>query len=319
MMSDFNEELSIGYLGDAELADVLDGLDDADGAARLREAGVRGQGLARLHNMPWSHTSHVFGYVEERGSDTDADMLVPILPAAKAKTDETLIGSQVKVTLDAFQLQEYPGFSPHKVLFDFQGRDQAGGEAQDLQFASVISVNNHDRASINGMPIFTGLTVPRDGLSFKVKTIRIGSGSDEALLEVFGSSAFKEGLKLMGTLQPALPQLVGLASGITKNILGRMRNHQIQAFDLGLDFADNQTSIRLRRGSYVVVQVPGASMWRWDDWRFDRNTMSVVDLDGNKAPYNVIVFGVAESGSSEARSASRKEGIDALAASRGPA
>ncbi|MBB5714868.1 hypothetical protein [Sphingomonas aerophila] len=93
-------------------------------------------------------------------------------------------------------------------------------------------------------------------------------------------------------------------------------NRQIQAFDLGLDFAKNQTSIRLRRGSYVVVQVPGKAMWRWEDWSFDRSTMSVVDGEGNAAPYNVIVFGVAESGATAARSAARKGGLAALEASR---
>jgi hypothetical protein len=255
----------------------------------------------------------VFGYVEE-GNATESK--VAIMAAADAQIDESLIGSQVKVTLDAFQVREYPGFSPHKVLFDFQGRDQAGDEAQDLQFASVITVNNYDRAAINGTPIFTGLTVPRDGLSFKVTTIRIGSTSDQALIDVLDSSVFKEGLKLMGTLQPALPQLVGLAAGITKNILGRRRNHQIQAFDLGLDFGSNRTSIRLRRGSYVVVQVPGTAMWRWEDWHFDRNTMSVVDAEGKPAPHNVIVFGIALSGASDPRSAARKDGLAALEASR---
>lgn len=312
-MNDFDEERSIGHQTDAEVADLLQALGDVDGAARLRAVGVRGQGFAKLHNLPWSHTSHVFGYVEEGRS---SERQVPIVPAADAELDETLIGRQVKVTLDVFQVQEYPGFSPHKVLFDFQGRDQAGDEAQDLQFASVIAVNNGDRAAINGMPIFTGLTVPGDGLSFKVRTIRIGSGSDQAILDVLESSAFKEGLKLMGKLQPALPQLVGLASGITKNLLGRLMNVQIQAFDLGLDFSSNQSSIRLRRGSYVVVQVPGKAMWRWEDWRFDRNTMSVVDAAGYPAPYNVIVFGVAESGTSDARSAIRNDGASALAATR---
>ncbi|WP_221234632.1 hypothetical protein [Sphingomonas aerophila] len=69
------------------------------------------------------------GYV---GESRSSDSKVAIMLAADAELDEMLVGTQVKVTLDAFQVWEYPGFSPHKVLFGFQGRDQAGEEAQDL-------------------------------------------------------------------------------------------------------------------------------------------------------------------------------------------
>lgn len=315
-MSDFDEERSLGYQPDDQVADYLEAIGDTEGAALLREPGIRGQGVGRLLGKAWSHTSHVVGFVEEREAGEPAVARVPIRPAFEAKADPSLIGTQIKVTLDVFQVHEYPGLSPHSVLFDFQGRDQAGSEAQDLQFASVLNVNSHDRAAVNGVPIFTGLTVPGDGLSFKATTIRIGSSSDQAIVDVLESSAFKEGLKLMGTLQPALPQLVGLAAGITKNISNRFLNKQIQSFDLGLDFGANPSSIRLRRGSYVVVQVPGRDSWRWGDWSLDRHTMGVVDSAGKPAPYNVIVFGVTGSTSTEARSAIRSDGRTALDASR---
>lgn len=315
-MSDFDEERSLGYRTDTDVANYLEAIGDTEGADLLREAGVRPQGIGRLLGKAWSHTSHVVGFVEERRDHEPGPGRVPIRPAFEAQADPSLIGSQIKVTLDAFQVHEYPGLSPHKVLFDFQGRDQAGSEAQDLQFASVLNVNSHDRAAVSGVPIFTGLTVPGDGLSFKAKTIRIGSSSDQAIIDVLEGSAFKEGLKLMGTLQPALPQLVGLAAGITKNIFNRLLNAQIQCFDLGLDFGANQSSIRLRRGSYVVVQVPGRDMWRWEDWSLDRHTMGIVDSEGKPAPFNVTVFGITGSATVEARSAMRSEGQTALDTSR---
>lgn len=312
-MSDFDEQLSLAHRTDEEIADFLESLGDLNGARELREAVVRGQGLARLLGKPWTHTSHVFGYIEHGRPST---VRVPIKPAFAAEPDPSLIGSQIKVTLDAFQVAEYPGSGQHTVLFDFKGRDQAGDEAQDLQYASVLTINDHDRAAVNGVPIFTGLTVPPDGLSFKAKTILVASKSDQALIDALQSSVFQDGLKLMGKLQPALPQLVSLVGGITQNLLKRSKNEQIQLFDLGLDFSDSRTSARLRRGSYVVVQVPGASMWRWESWSFDQHTMGVVDADGKPAPYNVIVFGVTQSGSSEARSGLREEGRAALEAAK---
>lgn len=312
-MNDFDEQLSLGNRTDEEIADFLESLGDIEGAREMREAGIRAQSMARLLGKPWIHTSHVFGYIEE-GCRSEAR--APIMSALAAAPDRSLVGSQIKVTLDAFQIAEYPGFGQHTVLFDFKGRDQAGDEAQDLQYASVLTINDYDRAAVNGVPIFTGLTVPPDGLSFKAKTILVASKGDQALIDALQSSVFQDGLKLMGHLQPALPQLVSLVGGITQNLLKRRKNEQIQLFDLGLDFSESRTSARLRRGSYVVVQVPGASMWRWESWAFDQHTMSVVDADGKPAPYNTIVFGVTQSGSSEARSALREEGRVALKATK---
>lgn len=312
-MSDFDEQLSLGNRTDEEIADYLESLGDLDGAHDLREAGVRGQGLARLLGKPWTHTSHVFGYIEEGKPSADR---VQIRSAFAADPDRTLIGTQIKVTLDAFQIAEYPGFGQHTVLFDFKGRDQAGDEAQDLQYASVLQINDQDRAAVSGVPIFTGLTVPPDGLSFRAKTILVASKSDQALIDALQSSVFQDGLKLMGKLQPALPQLVGLVSGVTQNLLKRRKNAQIQLFDLGLDFSESRTSARLRRGSYVVVQVPAVSMWRWESWHFDPHTSSVVDADGKLAPYNTIVFAVTKSGSTDARSAMLEESRDALKATK---
>ena len=312
-MIEFDEQQSLAYRSDSELADYLEAIGDEAGARELREAGVRAQGVARLLGKVYTHSAHVVGYIPE-GRPTGE--LVSIQSAFEAEPDHSLVGSQIKVTLDAFQVAEYPGFGQHTVLFDFQGRDQAGDEAQDLQFATVLTINDRDRAAVNGVPIFTGLTVPRDGLSFKARTILIANKGDQTIIDVLQSSAFKDGLKLMGQVQPALPQLVSLAGGIAQNLLRREWNEQVQLFDLGLDFGAGQTSARLRRGSYVVVQVPGSSMWRWGSWRFDPHTMSVVDSDGKAAPYNVIVFGIAESGSSDARSAIRSQGQTALDASR---
>lgn len=308
-MTDFDEQLSLGYQSEADVAAFLEHLGDNEGAWEIREAGVRGQGLGDIFSKPWKQTTHLFGFIEEGAGGSG---LVAITPAARIEADRSLIGRRVKVTLDAFQVHRYPGNGTHKVLFDFQGRDQASGEAQDLQFASVLHVSDGARAAVSGMPIFTGVTVPADGLSFKGRTVLIGNAGDEAIIDVLESSIFKDGLKLLGSVQPALPQLVALAGGITKNLMRREWNKQVQLFDLGLDFTDSRTSARLRHGSYVVVQVPGESMWRWDDWRFDPNMQTVVDAQGAIAPHNVIIFAVSASAMPAASSAMRSEGREAL-------
>jgi hypothetical protein len=311
----FDDTLSIGHLNDDELAAYLDQIDDPDAAKTLRDRGVRGQGLARMLGKAYAHTAHVYGFIAEGDPTTDR---VPIVPAASIKADKTLVTNSIKVTLDAFRIQEYPGLGLHTVLFDFIGRDQAGDESQDLRFASVFKSNDKDNAALNGAPVFTGLTVPPDGLSFQARTITIRSAGDETILNVLQSAAFKDGLKLLGHVQPALPQLVGLAGGITENLLKRRWNRQVQCFDLGLDFSRSLTSTRLRRGSYVVVQVPDVSLWKWTNWSFDPGTLNIVDASGVVAPYNTIIFAVTNSDASNAQSAIRDEGRNMLAASQSP-
>lgn len=256
-MIDFDETQSIGYLSDAELADYLEEIGDEEAALALRDTGARGQGFARMRGAAYAYTAHVYGFIPEGDPTTDR---IPVMPAASVEADGSLVAHRIKVTLDAFRVQEYPGLGTHTVLFDFQGRDQAGEERQDLQFASVLTANDRDNSAVSGVPIFTGLTVPPDGLSFKARTITIRSAGDETILNVLQSAAFKDGLKLLGHIQPALPQLVGLAGGITENLAKRRRNKVVQTFDLGLDFGKDahlrQAAARLLRSRASLGHQP---------------------------------------------------------------
>ncbi|BCA58132.1 hypothetical protein [Sphingomonas sp. HMP6] len=313
-MTEFDEQLSLCHQSETVVAAFLEHLGDIDGARELLEAGARGQGLA-LFDRPWNYSTHVYGFIEAGRND---DGLIPVTPAIRSVADPSLVGRQIKVTLDGFRVAAYPGIiGKHKVLIDFEGRDQAGAEAQDLRFATVLKVGDKESAAISGLPIFTGLTVPGDGLSFKVRTVLLSNEGDQAIIDVLQSSLFKEGLKLMGTVQPALPQLVALAGGVTQNLIRREWNKQVQEFELGLDFSGSRTSARLRKGSYVVVQVPGENMWRWDRWALDPSTMALVDADGNIAPYNTIVFAVTDSTAETGTSAIRAAGRNGLAVADG--
>jgi len=312
-VSNFDDIPPLYMLSDGELADYLDGIGDEDAASVFRLSGARGQGLARMRGAAYAFSAHAYGFIEEGDAGSE---LIPIVPAHSVEADQSLVGQPIKVTLDGFRVAEYPGLGLHTVLFDFQGRDQAGDEAQDLQFASVLKVNDGDNAAVSGVPIFTGLTVPAEGLSFKARTVTIRSSGDETIVNVLQSTVFKDGLKLLGQIQPALPQLVTLAGGITDNLLKRRWNEVVQLFDLGLDFGRSRTSARLRRGSYVVVQVADAGLWNWSDWFYDPSSMNVVNAKGEISKANVIIFAVSDSASTMAKSAIREDGRTALQASR---
>ena len=120
---------------------------------------------------------------------------------------------------------------------------------------------------------------------------------DEALLGSRDSDAFKGGLKLATTLQPAIGLFSETALGLTKAIAGRNRNVPIQDFCMGLDFTAIATRARLAEGSYLAVQIPETiqTVWRWNECIYDPAAGRVVSKEDptRLIPYNYLVFGIS--------------------------
>ena len=111
-----------------------------------------------------------------------------------------------------------------------------------------------EHAGIHGYPIFIGLNVGDEGLSFRCRTINVSNDQDEAFLDFLESDVFKAGLKPVNTAQPVIAPFSELGLGIAKTIAKRNRNVSVQDFDLGLDFSTLSMNGRLAEGSYLAVQ-----------------------------------------------------------------
>ena len=300
-MDEFDDQRSVAFMPREQLIAYLEKIGDIDALAEAKAAKPTGQGsFGRLVGRAWANPEHAIGFIPETDPSVQFRDIMPVL---MVEGDKALIDQRIKLNLDAFYVQDYPGYGTHTVAIEFSGQDQTESEARALKYVTALDVVDKSSANISGIPIFSGLKVPQDGVAFKFRTILIESSADEAIINVLKGSLFKTGLTMLGQVQPVLPQLVSLAAGVTQSLFDH-GNEQVQAYELGLDFSSTGSTARLRCGSYVLAQVKDKSQWTWDDWTFSADTMSVVRKDDHKsrAPVNTVIFSVSKSAATEAKS-----------------
>ena len=264
------------------------GYDEA--ADRIVARGGSGQSMGSLWGEDvWGYTGLLIGFIAPDAKGTN----IPIEDAMALEPDSSLKNTRVKITLDRFWVHSYPGSGKHTILCEFTGKNQIRGEAEELRFALTTEARDRSSASVSGSPIFLGVSVGQNGISFEGRTVNVRSDKDEVLLAALGSGPFRDGLSLLTTAQPALKPFVGLAGSLVTSVLSRNRNKEIYSFKLGLDFERSRTSARLRHGSFVVIQ-GNDSRWSWNDvvWNADAQQL-VRQHDGSTLNYNYLVFRVS--------------------------
>ncbi|PZP94795.1 MAG: hypothetical protein DI587_24825 [Variovorax paradoxus] len=289
-MRTFDAGDSLGARPRAQIAEYLNEIEDHEGAAQFASPMASGQSAVFWGRKPWEHTAMVLGYIAP-----DAPPSAAVQGISSVQADRTLINKRIKVTLDKFHVADYPGMGVHSILCEFVGKNQVPNETEELSFALRCQARDNAAASIAGAPIFMGLTLGRDGISFKGRTVNVQSSTDEKILATFDTPAFKNGLALLSTAQPALKPLAGLAAAAVETTISRRRNVQVHSFDLGLDFEGGATSARLRTGSYLVVQSDDGAAWDWTQFRWNADGHSLVNIDPAAGPvnFNYMVFGVS--------------------------
>jgi hypothetical protein len=150
------------------------------------------------------------------------------------------------------------------VLFDFYARNQVPGASEDLHFNAAYRAREGEQAAVRGYPIFVGLGVGAIGVAFHFHTVNVKNDADEAFLDFLEGDAFKAGLKLAETAQPAIAPLSGMALALTKSIAQRNRNVSVEDCCVGLDFAGAAMGARLAAGDYIAVQIPEKLRLVWD-------------------------------------------------------
>lgn len=276
-------------LGDFETAEMI------EAAARSATDPTLSFGVREslFKPRPWQHTAHAYGYlaVAPPGSQRLA-----IQHAGNIEPDVSLKNARLKITLNRLRVAGYPGGGQHRILFDFYAQNQLPTITEDLHFNSTVRAREGEQAAVIGYPIFVGLNVGREGVSFRCYTVNVKNDDDEAFLDFLESDIAKTGLRLATIAQPSLGPFVKLAMGVTRSIAQRHRNVPVQDFYVGLDFAGTTMGARLAQGDYIVVQIPERlqSVWDWSEWVYDQSNGRIVNCvdPGQLIPYNFIVFGV---------------------------
>lgn len=290
-MNSFNPRDSLASKSNRTIAEYLRLIGDDDAALRFSDTGVAGQGLNRFLGCQdqYAYSGILMGFIPS-GSKGKA---LQIQSAFELDPDMDLKGARIKITLDKFYVANFPGTGTHSILCEFTGKNQLSEAAEEMRFAVSTTANDRSSAAISGAPIFLGVSVGQDGIAFEGRTVNVASSDDTLLMDALGSDAFRNGLALLTSAQPALKPFVGLAGSVVKAIAGRNKNRQIYAFKLGLDFAGGATSARLREGSYIVVQADD-SVFNWSAHTWNSDARSVVETaTGKPIDFNYMVFGVS--------------------------
>jgi hypothetical protein len=295
----------IGSLPPQELASRLSAAGDTSTALLLsNQIKTMGSGGSRFHwpwkpgKIPaWKYTDHAFGFFGKNGSTAGAVDL-SIKDARNLRPDKSLKGANIKITLDRLRVFEYPGSGIHTILFDFYAQHQtaAPGEAQDLHFSQSYRAQQGAGAGITGYPVFVGLKVGDQGVSFKCYTVNVSNENDKKLLGFLDGDVFKKGLSLINSVNPAIPVVSGFATGLIKAFAGRHENAPVQDFYMGLDFSGIPTRAQMSEGSYVAVQVEDATKWDWSEWIYKTSTGQIVSKQDPETsiPLNYIEFSVSK-------------------------
>jgi hypothetical protein len=280
-------------LGDNEAATaILQNEGKRDGDAKFQTFGILDAIGFGTH--AWQHTSHVFGYLASGGPTHVPQALQH---AGNIKADLSLRNARINISLGAIRVADYPGSGTHQILFDFYGQTSSGESVNHLHFNALLRAREGDDVAVLGYPIFVGLSVGDQGVSFGCLTVNVRNDEDEQFLSFLESDIFKSGLKLLETAQPALAPLAASAENIAKGMAKRYRNVAVQNFQMGLDFSKARFGARLAEGSFIAMQVPSEIQraWNWDNLAFNPANGQIVNVKdpAQPIPYNYIIFNVS--------------------------
>lgn len=295
----------LGEMPPTVIAQKLRELGDIEAAAFYeQQSSIEMQYEGLFTPRKWLDTQHQYGFI--RPFEPGTTRFHPLISATNMKPDDSLQNQRINIRLDWLKVHEYPpplisfGSTVHTILFTFEARNQIEGGSEPIAFNQTYHARAGQQAAVSGSPIFIGLTVGTNGMSFSGETVHVGNSNDEQLISAMTSQTTTTGLHLLTTAQPALAPFVSIAKELGILLGKRWKNTPVQKFWIGLDFDQGAVGARLAVGSYVVAQVRRANEINWSDWSYDAETGTIVRTnlaEGEEPyllPYNAIVFRVSK-------------------------
>ncbi|NJM28516.1 MAG: hypothetical protein HC856_10545 [Pseudanabaena sp. RU_4_16] len=177
-------------------------------------------------NQAWAHATHQFGYIAPlQGGSTESQA---IRHPGEIAADPGLKNDRINIRLDRLRIYKYPGGGNHNVMVTFAVRNQVADTQESVSFSQVYKVSEGQSAGIAGYPIFIGLNVGSQGVTFECSTVNVKNDADLAILNALESSPFQSGLKLLTTAQPAIAPFTAITLGVVKALAQRNQNVPVQ-------------------------------------------------------------------------------------------
>lgn len=179
--------LKLHSVGEDEVADALEDIEQETSPS----LGFRNETLKwrPFQDQPWLHFHHVFGYLAPARV---SQRCLPIRSLDTVPADKTLKKARIKISLERLLIASYPGGGMHRVLFHFAVQHHVPGQSEWVRFNATYRVREGEHASLRDYPIFIGLDVGNEGLSFKYRTINVKNDQEEAFLDYLEPDVFKD-------------------------------------------------------------------------------------------------------------------------------
>src|SRR5437870_1315027 len=121
-------------VGEDDVADMLELAQEGE-LKVFRSTGLRS--WLHLHDRPWEHTAHTFGYL---APTSPGHAPLPIQSIGTVTSDSSLKHSRIKITLSRLRVASYPGGGMHRVLLHFFAQNHLPHSKEDLHFNTTYRV-----------------------------------------------------------------------------------------------------------------------------------------------------------------------------------
>jgi len=201
----------------------------------------------------------------------------------------------VDIKLETVYIEDFPGRSPYTILFQFKTKKNE----ESIDFIKLLEVSKGSYASTINKPIFNSLKLGERGLPLETNAINVKNKEDQTFLNFLKNEALNAGLSILSLVNPIIGIVSAFCVGISKGILNKTRkNHIVLQPDLFFDLNPRSNSVKLKEGSYIIIQLPNIIIrnWNWNDWIYHNGHIKNV-VNGEILKYNYIVIGIYKTNS----------------------
>jgi len=244
----------------------------------------------------WKTKNHIYGFIDLR-TTAEAAPSQPLLNAFDIAPDSTLSGRSLRFTIDRVRVKKYPGRGTHHIAFFCNARTQIGTEVTPVEYGVGYLATEGDVVPAVGITMFEGVRIVGSYVNLFCGNTNADTEKDKTFFRIIADNIFTQGLRLLDTFQPALQPLTALTRGVREEIENQHKGIPVQKWEIGLDLTAVSSRIKMREGSYVVIQIPEAeeSTWKWEEWEYKGGRLQSKADPTLVIPYNYIVIGISRS------------------------